>query len=294
MSARDRYRARTSAAGVGTNISGITGPIRDVKAEAESFERNIAPQVKQQVVDTFNRQRGTNQRDTYISPQEIYAPRTTVTTADGVDKTVPTSNMIGIDAETVDDLGFFDERLDNEDSPFFLSDDTLKFYGVDPNAFFMGSGGLQIPQELYQMLIEGSLVGQMEADNPALIGLRDEDGNLVATTESGTGTYSDLEAGQHPLLSGLKEYYDIMSGKAFAPFTGGGGGADFDVGGGGTYGAGIASGLLNQRPKQLGDEENIPPHLRLLQYMVNVHRGNPYTKLAMRKKDGGLATIVGD
>ena len=60
MSARDRYRARTSAAGVGTNISGITGPIRDVKAEAESFERNIAPQVKQQVVDTFNRQRGTN------------------------------------------------------------------------------------------------------------------------------------------------------------------------------------------------------------------------------------------
>ena len=69
---------------------------------------------------------------------------------------------------------------------------------------------------------------------------------------------------------------------------------DFDIGGGGTYGAGIASGLLNQRPKQLGDDENIPPQLRLLQYMVNVHRGNPYTKLAMRKKDGGLATIVGD
>ena len=292
MSARDRYRARTSAAGVGTNISGITGPIRDVKAEAESFERNIAPQVKQQVVDTFNRQRGTNQRDTYISPQEIYAPRTTVTTADGVDKTVPTSNMIGIDAETVDDLGFFDERLDNEDSPFFLSDDTLRFYGVDPNAFFMGSGGLQIPQELYQMLIEGSLVGQMEADNPALIGLRDEDGNLVATTESGTGTYSDLEAGQHPLLSGLQEYYDIMSGKAFAPFTGGSG-TDFDIGGGGSYGAGMAAGLTG-RPKQLGDEEDIPGQKRLLDYMVNVHRANPYTKLAMRKKDGGLATIVGD
>ena len=219
MSARDRYRART--AGVGTNVSGITGPIRDVKAEAESFERNIAPQVKQQVVDTFNRQRDTNQRDTYISPQEIYAPRTTVTTADGVDKTVPTSNMIGIDAETVDDLGFFDERLDDPDNQFFLSDDTLRFYGVDPGSFFMGSGGIQIPQELYQMLIEGSLVGQMEADNPALVGVRDKDGNLVATTESGTGTYSDLEAGQHPLLSGLKEYYDIMSGKAFAPVTGG-------------------------------------------------------------------------
>ena len=293
MSARDRYRART--AGVGTNVSGITGPIRDVKAEAESFERNIAPQVKQQVVDTFNRQRDTNQRDTYISPQEIYAPRTTVTTADGVDKTVPTSNMIGIDAETVDDLGFFDERLDDPDNQFFLSDDTLRFYGVDPESFFMGSGGIQIPQELYQMLIEGSLVGQMEADNPALIGLRDENNNLVATTESGTGTYSDLEAGQHPLLSGLKEYYDIMSGKAFAPSTTGGGGGSITPGGGGSsYGYGIASGLLNQRPKQLGDAEDILAQKRLLDYMVNVHRANPYTKLALRKKDGGLATIVGD
>ena len=280
MSARDRYRART--AGVGTNVSGITGPIRDVKAEEEAFEQSFASQ------PTFQKQ-----KTSYTPPQEVYAPRTTVTTADGVDKTVPTSNMIGIDAETVDDLGFFDERLDDPDNQFFLSDDTLRFYGVDPGSFFMGSGGIQIPQELYQMLIEGSLVGQMEADNPALIGLRDKDNNLVATTESGTGTYSDLEAGQHPLLSGLKEYYDIMSGKAFAPFTGGGGGADFETGGGGTYGAGIASGLTG-RPKQLGDDENIPPQLRLLQYMVNVHRGNPYTKLAMRKKDGGLATIVGD
>ena len=189
MSARDRYRART--AGVGTNVSGITGPIRDVKAEEEAFEQSFASQ------PTFQQQ-----KTSYTPPQEIYAPRTTVTTADGVDKTVPTSNMIGIDAETVDDLGFFDERLDDPDNQFFLSDDTLRFYGVDPESFFMGSGGIQIPQELYQMLIEGSLVGQMEADNPALIGLRDENNNLVATTESGTGTYSDLEAGQHPLGTG--------------------------------------------------------------------------------------------
>ena len=63
--------------------------------------------------------------------------------------------------------------------------------------------------------------------------------------------------------------------------------------GGSSYAAGIGSGLFN-RPKQLGDDENIPPQLRLLQYMVNVHRGNPYTKMAMRKKDGGLASIVGD
>ena len=41
-------------------------------------------------------------------------------------------------------------------------------------------------------------------------------------------------------------------------------------------------------------QEDIPGQKRLLDYMINVHRANPYTKLAMRKKDGGLATIVGD
>ena len=73
----------------------------------------------------------------------------------------------------------------------------------------------------------------------------------------------------------------------------GGCGGGMSSGGGSSYADGIGSGLLG-RPKQLGDEENIPAQLRLLQYMVNVHRGNPYTKLAMRKKDGGLASIVGD
>ena len=41
MDARSRYKARTSAAGVGTNVSGITGPIKDVKAEEEAFEQSF-------------------------------------------------------------------------------------------------------------------------------------------------------------------------------------------------------------------------------------------------------------
>jgi len=82
---------------------------------------------------------------------------------------------------------------------------------------------------------------------------------------------------------------DILANRS--GFGGGGGGSSF--GGGSSYAAGIGSGLF-RRPKQLGDEEKIPSQLRLLQYMVNVHKGNPYTKLAMRKKDGGIATIVGD
>ena len=85
-----------------------------------------------------------------------------------------------------------------------------------------------------------------------------------------------------------------MSGSSFPqPATGGGGGSITPGGGGSSYGAYLGAGMP-MSPKQLGDAEKIPGQLRLLQYMVNVHRGNPYTKLAMRKKDGGLASIVGD
>ena len=76
MSNRSRYLARTSAAGVGTNVSGITGPIRDLKAEEEQkIERPLASQ------PTFQ-----EQKTSYTKPQEIYAPRTTVTTADATDQ----------------------------------------------------------------------------------------------------------------------------------------------------------------------------------------------------------------
>ena len=85
-----------------------------------------------------------------------------------------------------------------------------------------------------------------------------------------------------------------MSGSAFpGAVTGGsGGGGRINVGGGGDYGAGIAAGL-GRRPKQLGDEEGIPKGLRLLQYMVNLHKNNPYTKMAIRRKNGGIVSLVG-
>jgi hypothetical protein len=72
---------------------------------------------------------------------------------------------------------------------------------------------------------------------------------------------------------------------------GGGGGGSYG-GGGGDYAAGIAAGL-GRRPKQLGDEESVPKGLRLLQYMVNLHKENPYTKMALRKKSGGIVSLVG-
>jgi len=77
------------------------------------------------------------------------------------------------------------------------------------------------------------------------------------------------------------------------PHYGEPGGFPMSGGGGSSYGAYLGAGMP-MSPKQLGDAEKVPGQLRLLQYMVNVHRGNPYTKMAMRKKDGGLASIVGD
>ena len=253
------FGSNVGTSGVGTNVSGIADKeeykfIKDPKADEDAG----VYQANQTLFDTL--------KDTYTSPTDTYG------TGSGLD-------FVTVDADTVEDLGFFDERIGDEKNPLFLSDELLKFYGVDPNAFGIGSGSLSIPKELYQMIAEGSIVTPMEA---------------MQSGESGIGTFSDLEAGVHPLLGSINKYYGIMSGSSFPqPATGGGGGSITPGGGGSSYGAYLGAGMP-MSPKQLGDAENIPPQLRLLQYMVNVHRGNPYTKLAMRKKDGGLASIVGD
>jgi hypothetical protein len=122
-----------------------------------------------------------------------------------------------------------------------------------------------LPQTMYG---EGIGVGGFTGSDTGYVGLEDE-----------TGRFFKIQDPTPNILAN-------RSG-----FGGGGGGMSF--GGGSSYAAGIGSGLFG-RSKQLGDAEKIPGQLRLLQYMVNVHRGNPYTKMAMRKKDGGLASIVGD
>ena len=230
-----------TTSGIGTNVSNIQGPIIDPKADEDAgvYEAN------QDLFDTL--------KDTYTSPKDTYASDL---------------NFVTVDPETVQKLGLLEKLKDK----YAISDETLKFYGVDP------ANPSYIPQELYQMIAEGSIVTPMEA---------------MQSEEPGIGTYTDLEMGQHPLLGSLDKYYGIMSGSAFpGAAAGGDGGGRINVGGGGDYGAGIAAGL-GRRPKQLGDEEGIPKGLRLLDYMVNVHKSNPYTKLAMRKKNGGIVSLVG-
>jgi hypothetical protein len=148
-----------------------------------------------------------------------------------------------------------DTEFDKENQATEL-DDFLAGY----NPFFKNI----LPQTMYG---EGIGVGGFTGSDTGYVGLEDE-----------TGRFFKIQDPTPNILANRSGF-------------GGGGGMSF--GGGSSYAAGIGSGLFG-RPKQLGDAEKIPSQLRLLQYMVNVHRGNPYTKLAMRKKDGGLATIVGD
>jgi hypothetical protein len=244
-----------TTSGVGTNVSGI--------ADTEHYKYITDPKLDEDAgVYEANKDLFDYLGFKLDDKDESNAPFTSPT-----DTYASDLNFIGIDPETVQELGLLDKLKDK----YAISDETLKFYGVDP------ANPGYIPEELYQMIAEGSLVTPMEA---------------MQSEESGIGTFSDLEAGNHPLLGSIDKYYKIMSGDAFPqPTTGGGGGSTTSSGGSG-YGAYLGAGL-NQRPKQLGDEEGIPKGLRLLQYMVNLHKENPYTKMAIRKKNGGIVSLVG-
>ena len=121
-----------------------------------------------------------------------------------------------------------------------------------------------LPQTMYG---EGIGVGGFTGSDTGYVGLEEETGRFFKMADPTPGILSNR--------SGF----------------GGGGGGSYG-GGGGDYAAGIAAGL-GRRPKQLGDEESVPKGLRLLQYMVNLHKENPYTKMALRKKSGGIVSLVG-
>ena len=240
--------------------SSYVGPTQ----QQQQQQREKNKEIRQSVVNTFNQQQGTNQQDTYTPPAQQYGP------PPGMSRSKVNLIDMGFDTKAIKDL--------------LLGTDpkVLAFFGYNPNFGNLKDGvNVDMPTQLFQMMLEGSIVTPMEA---------------MQSDELDIGTYADLESGQHELFpGGLKQYYSDMSLPKFKSSYFPPGGAGFGGFGGssGSYGAYLGAGLP-MSPKQLGDEENIPPQARLLQYMVNLHRGNPYTKLAMRKKDGGLASIVGD
>ena len=106
-----------------------TNVIRDVKAEEESFEKDLA---KQQVFK--------DQRKSFTQPSEIYGPD---------------QGGGGVSYEYTSNLS--DEFLDQLDLSG-INKETLDFFGVNENS-------KRIPVELMQMIMEGSIVGGPEAGN---------------------------------------------------------------------------------------------------------------------------------
>ena len=167
-----------------------TGKIKDVKVEEESFEKDLA---KQQVFK--------KQRKSYTPPAQQYGP------GSGAGRSY--INLL--------DMGFDPDSIKSMTAG--LTPETMAFFGYTP-----GMGNM--PVQLYQMIMEGSIVTPMEA---------------MQSNEYGIGTYSDLEAGAHPMFpGGLQQYYDEMSIPKFQPIVSGGGGSGY--GGYGGYGGGGGSG----------------------------------------------------
>ena len=76
-------------------------------------------------------------------------------------------------------------------------------------------------------------------------------------------------------------------------YGGGGGGGGSSGYGGGGGGNAAAYAMMNQGPKQLGAGEDVPGQTELLDYMVNVNRYNPYTKMAMpQMAAGGIMELM--
>ena len=121
-----------------------------------------------------------------------------------------------------------------------------------------------LPQTMYG---EGTGVGGFTGSDTGYVGLEEETGRFFKIKDPTPQILSNK--------SGIGSF-----------------GGSYGGGGGSSYAAGIGAGLVG-RPKQLGDEEGIPKGLRLLQYMVNLHKNNPYTKMAIRRKNGGIVSLVG-
>ena len=250
MSAREDYIRRTSGGtkkpSTTTSFSGSSSGSssqNDSYYDSPAYEAELA---KQKIF--------TDQRKSYTPPAQEYGP------GPGEGRSTINLQNLGFDPASVDEM------------VSGLSPATMAFFGYQP-------GMTNMPVQLYQMLMEGSIVTPMEA---------------MSSNESGIGTYSDLEAGAHPMFpGGLQQYYDDMSMPKFQSLGGGfggGGGGGFNYGygsgsgGGGGFGYNMNMGMQGQ-PKQ---RAQIGPGG--LQEQVNqafLSGGKPFAK-------GGIVSLVED
>ena len=181
-----------------------------------------------------------------------------------------------------------------------LSPTVLDFWGIKSNA-------QTIPVELYQQLAEGSIVSGNEAVTPGkeIKGYESDGSPIYGGEEEGIGTWSDVEAGSHPMFpGGTTTYYSDMAMDKFVPTSatgsdgsggsgggwggyggyGGGGGSGGGGGGGGYYES--PSGMPRGNPNEAWGAQN-----PLLQAMIATH-GGPGFKQGFHK--GGIVTLVED
>ena len=246
MSAREDYIRRTSG---GTKKPSTTTSFSGSYSQNDSYYDSPAYEAELAKQKIF-----TDQRKSYTHPAQEYGP------GPGEGRSTINLQNLGFDPASVDEM------------VSGLSPATMAFFGYQP-------GMTNMPVQLYQMLMEGSIVTPMEA---------------MSSNESGIGTYSDLEAGAHPMFpGGLQQYYDDMSMPKFQSlgggFGGGGGGFNYGYGsggggGGGGFGYNMNMGMIGQ-PKQRGQ---IGPGG--LQEQVNqafLSGGKPFAK-------GGIVSLVED
>jgi len=141
---------------------------------------------------------GNDYQEPYTPPDEIYGPGSATPGETGYGYTT-----------------LHPDTIENLLAGSGLSENTLKAFGYH--------GGGNFPNELLKMILEGSIVGANEA---------------MYGSSTGVGTWSDLEAGKHPMFpGGTQQYYDVMSLPSLIDISNSGGG-----GGGGGDGRGWGSG----------------------------------------------------
>jgi len=142
---------------------------------------------------------GDDYEEPYTPPDEIYGPGSATPGETGYGYTT-----------------LHPDTIENILAGSGLSESTLAAFGYH--------GGGNFPNELLKMILEGTIVSGNEA---------------VESNDIGIGTWSDLEAGKHPMFpGGTQQYYDVMRLPSLIDISNSGGGG----GGGGGYGYGYGRG----------------------------------------------------
>ena len=105
-----------------------------------------------------------------------------------------------------------------------------------------------------------------------------------------TGIPTTLIEGERGNIPGIESALDELISNSYVDPGGPGGPASWAGGYGDDYSDAAYFSGIGQGQKQLGAGEHVPRGLEMLDYMVRLHKENPYTQLAMAR-DGGIMSL---